>query len=336
MADVARAAGVSVMSVSRALRGVGKVGPATVERIRQTARDLGYQPNAMVQTLMANVRRGHAQQRSNLAWIKTHRGEPPIAVRRIEASARRRAQELGYELENIYLPPAELNAAAIQRMLLARGICGVIIGPLPQPGTIVNFPWDRFPIATVGRSLQRPSLHYTMSHYHHAMARLLDELTARGYRKISYLKSRLTTDRSEQTSTMVFEHHCLKLGFAPSETIREIGDWRTFDFRSWWEDSRPDAIVGDYSDDYFSLLDAGVPMKRGVGFAALSLRDDPGDVSGMRLPFDALGPATVSLVVAQIHGNERGVPERQNAILIEGDWIEGSTLRKKRPAESPG
>jgi LacI family transcriptional regulator len=238
MADVARAAGVSVMSVSRALRGVGKVSPATVELIRQTARDLGYQPNAMVQTLMANVRRGHVQQRSNLAWIKTHRGEPPIAVRRIEASARRRAQELGYELENIYLPPAELDAAAIQRML-------------SQPGTIRNFPWDRFPIATVGRSLLRPSLHYTMSHYHHAMARLLDELTARGYRKISYLKSKRTTDRSEQTSTMVFERHCLKLGFAPSETIREIGDWRTFDFRSWWEDSRPDAIVGDYSDDYF-------------------------------------------------------------------------------------
>jgi hypothetical protein len=76
-------------------------------------------------------------------------------------------------------------------------------------------------------------------------------------------------------------------------------------------------------------------MKRGVGFAALSLRDDPGDVSGMRLPFDALGPATVSLVVTQIHGNERGVPERQNGILIEGDWIEGSTVRKRRPSEPP-
>lgn len=43
--DVARAAGVSVATVSRALRDLPNVAPATKRRIRQVAADLEYQPN---------------------------------------------------------------------------------------------------------------------------------------------------------------------------------------------------------------------------------------------------------------------------------------------------
>ena len=46
IADVARRAGVSGMTVSRALSGTAPVNAATEERVRQAVRALGYRPNA--------------------------------------------------------------------------------------------------------------------------------------------------------------------------------------------------------------------------------------------------------------------------------------------------
>ncbi|HVV91735.1 MAG TPA: LacI family DNA-binding transcriptional regulator, partial [Solirubrobacterales bacterium] len=45
IADVARAAGVSVTTVSHALSGRRPVGAATAEAVRRSARELGYSPN---------------------------------------------------------------------------------------------------------------------------------------------------------------------------------------------------------------------------------------------------------------------------------------------------
>lgn len=49
--DVAEAAGVSVAAVSLALRGKGRISPATRVRIEEAASRLGYRPNAVAQSL---------------------------------------------------------------------------------------------------------------------------------------------------------------------------------------------------------------------------------------------------------------------------------------------
>jgi len=54
--DVAQAAGVSAITVSRALNG-GSCSPATRERVRQAARQLGYQPNPAAQALASGKRK---------------------------------------------------------------------------------------------------------------------------------------------------------------------------------------------------------------------------------------------------------------------------------------
>ena len=49
--DVAALAGVSRMTASRALRGAGDVSPATVEKVRRAARDIGYVGNPLAASL---------------------------------------------------------------------------------------------------------------------------------------------------------------------------------------------------------------------------------------------------------------------------------------------
>ncbi len=52
--DVARKAGVAHTTVSRALRGSPLISPATTERIRQIASEMGYQPSAAARSLKTN------------------------------------------------------------------------------------------------------------------------------------------------------------------------------------------------------------------------------------------------------------------------------------------
>jgi LacI family transcriptional regulator len=53
LADIARAAGVSVMTASRVLNERGGAGPETRARVLATARELDYQPNALARSLRA-------------------------------------------------------------------------------------------------------------------------------------------------------------------------------------------------------------------------------------------------------------------------------------------
>ena len=52
--DVARSAGVSVTTVSHTFTGNGTVAPATQQRVRTAAQDLGYRPDVIAQGLRRN------------------------------------------------------------------------------------------------------------------------------------------------------------------------------------------------------------------------------------------------------------------------------------------
>ena len=53
MAEVAARAGVSVATVSKAMNGRGQLRPATCERVLRVATEVGFQPNALAQGLLA-------------------------------------------------------------------------------------------------------------------------------------------------------------------------------------------------------------------------------------------------------------------------------------------
>lgn len=53
--DVARAAGVSIGTVSKVLNGTGSIAPATRERVAAVARDLQFRPNALAQSLHSGL-----------------------------------------------------------------------------------------------------------------------------------------------------------------------------------------------------------------------------------------------------------------------------------------
>src|SRR5919199_2301169 len=55
--DVARAAGVSKATAARALGNYGSVSPATLERVRAAAEELGYSPNGLARSMITGQTR---------------------------------------------------------------------------------------------------------------------------------------------------------------------------------------------------------------------------------------------------------------------------------------
>lgn len=129
--DVARACGVHQSTVCLALKKSPSIPLATRLKVRSMAEELGYRPNAAACNLsllrMEKLTGGGVP----IAWINqepapAHWRTDPEARGHFE-SARRRAGERGYHLEEIWAREPGMTAVRLVGIIRARGIEGVIL-----------------------------------------------------------------------------------------------------------------------------------------------------------------------------------------------------------------
>jgi len=121
--DIAQRVGVSVMTVSKALRGVPDVAPSTRERVRAVAAELGYVPDLAAQSLRRRASR-------MLGLIVPSSTNPVFA--RIVLAIEERTYEIGYELLYAHtLNLIQREEHSIRRML-ARRVEGLFLYPVSR------------------------------------------------------------------------------------------------------------------------------------------------------------------------------------------------------------
>ena len=129
MNDVAREAGVSKNTVSLALRRDPQIPEKTRSRIARIARRMGYRRNPVVGELMARLHAGGDRRfQSTLALVNanqsrsalSHHPTIPVFVR----GCRKRAAELGYQLDVFWMHEPGMTAARLIQIFRARGIPG--------------------------------------------------------------------------------------------------------------------------------------------------------------------------------------------------------------------
>lgn len=146
--DVARAAGVSLMTVSRAVNGREGIGEQTRTRILELARQMGYRPSQIARSLAT-------RQTATLGLVVPDVSNPFFA--HIARGAEDAAYENGY---SVFLLNSEEDVArerAALDSLWQKEVAGVILcsSRLPQEELQVFF--DRFPhMVLVNRELQTP------------------------------------------------------------------------------------------------------------------------------------------------------------------------------------
>jgi hypothetical protein len=101
-------------------------------------------------------------------------------------------------------------------------------------------------------------------------------------------------------------------------------------FAKWFRRYRPDAVVSSHRVVRNWLEDCDARVPEDVGFVFLDWLDEADACAGIDQHYDLVAAAVVDLVVSQLHGNEHGVPAKPKLVLIDGDWVNGPTVRKLR------
>ncbi len=119
--DIARQAGVSVMTVSKVLRDAPDISAATKARVRVISKQLGYVPDSNAQSLRTRTTR-------LLGVVVSSVGNPVVS--RVLLAIEERAHELGYEIILAQtLNREEREEGCIQR-LLSRRVDGLFVSPV--------------------------------------------------------------------------------------------------------------------------------------------------------------------------------------------------------------
>ena len=332
MKHVAAAAGVSVMTVSLALRRDPSIPERTRERVLAMVERVGYRRNPLVSALMSGLRGRHPRGRDAhvIAYVDTfgsvmtkHQRE---TLRRFRNGAADCAAQHGYRLERFRMGGEGLSEARLERVLLARGIRGVVLAPFPKTGSGLTQPWRDHALAALGYSLAQPPLHRAVNHQVHSFRLAVAELLARGYRRIGLVMSRhedARVGRNWISSALLAQHEhagtdrAFPLYFA--DRINRGALLR------WLRQQRPDVVVSTEPGVQSWVRLAAREATRRIGFAHLHLSSDTTGCSGVDQNNERVGAAAVDLVVEQLHANNYGIPPNPKTVLIEGRWTAGRT-----------
>ncbi len=333
--DIARAAGVNRATVSLALRAHESIPASTRQRIEKIAKKLGYQPDPMLSAL-ATYRHGRrpAGFRGTLGWLAHTTKE--LAWRDIPhfatylAAACERAETHGYRVEVIDLHDMGINWQRAAAVAKSRGIDGLLLCPQPHAATnLEQFPWKDFAAVTFGYTMTRPKLHRIASAQYAATFRTMQELLARGYRRIGFVFNHQHDERTNHhylagylTARELHDPHanlppCIDDGNDPAQPVF----WR------WFDRYKPDAIIAGHPYFTDTLRARNLHAPDDIGVACPGLSDPAGPIAGVCEDNAQLGRIAVDFLVSLLHHGERGIPAHPQQVLVEGLWTPGRTLR---------
>lgn len=326
--EIASRARVSAMTVSRALKNHPKQNPDTNRRIRELACQMGWKPNPLVSALMGQrVRQHGTRSTANLA-ILDPRWDDPAANADYIRGARQQAADLGYALDVFPYSPDKGSREKLRSILVARGIRGVILMPLPVGDDHVNFEFAGLAAATIGFSVQTPSLPRVANDAQSAVFDALHHLENQGYRRVGLVMAR---DANRRTLYLTSGARAAYQSFLSRnlKVFELILPNEKFDLQqrekivSWIARYRIDGVISSAGDFYEKVIQSRFPATE-VGYLHLH-RHSMSHVSSMDQMRTYQGRKAVDLVTAMIQRNETLPTEYPHTTLTPSVWREGTT-----------
>lgn len=338
MKQVADRAGVSRMTVSLALRGHPKISSATTDRVLAAAKELGYNPNPYLSVLGTHIRASKQKKlQAQLAYLchKQIRSpsrlshSTPIFEEEFFLGANQRAESLGYSLERIQLNLKDVTSGRLNRMLISRGIMGLIVWRHPIKPVEWNLDWNRFAVCTMGVSLDAWDFHTVECDRQRGMVDLVKNIQARGYRRPGLVMLKDQDRAHNHIQRSVVSNWQIQLPSEDQVPHLIDNDLRREGFLKWLNQYDPDVVIAGRDNVLDWILESGRSVPMDIGFARPQITERK-ELSGVQYDHLAMGRAAVDVVAGQISSNERGTPVVSQSVLMAGRWQPGTSLRPSR------
>ncbi|WP_269542572.1 LacI family DNA-binding transcriptional regulator [Cerasicoccus fimbriatus] len=333
--DIADHAGVSRMTVSRALRNEPRCSPETRERIQKIAKEMGYRPNPLVVARMQQMRQRHPSRDTCLAVVQP--GEVGSGLKDNENSRQwyagitQRAEELGFRTELVNLPTRADAAKAVIRTLAYRQVEGLCFLPFPKWGWNFDLDLRQFSMAAIGFTLLEPHIHRVASDHREGLSIALAKLKELGYRRVGLVLEENTSSRVDHQHLEIFlRHHLFDQDIYPvSPLIIEVKSTpktQARRFQQWRKAEQPDVLISNLDSlSFIKGLKIGVPEE--IGFISLDVQANHPSICGIDQQPRRVGACLTDRVVSQIYCNQRGIPEYPELTLAPPKWKDGDSLR---------
>lgn len=343
--DIARQAGVGLTTVSLALRGSSKISEATKTRVRAVADALGYRPDPLVAAYQARVRSLQpVHYQATIAWIDDNPDPQHWPAQPEFAAARKRAQELGYQLDIVRIEEIKLDhpadtAARFQKVLRARGIHAAILPPLHRTHLVAE-EWPDIAVVLLGHEMgllqtarvarrRNTVFHEIASDDSYNVALALGILRERGYARVGMAVTRWHNQSTDSLCAAGFLAQALDR--PPGERISPLiletpaSAKAQSIFGKYVKAHRLDAVLISNLEslDWCRGLKLRVPRDIALVHVSLGPRDK--DFSGVDPRQTVLASSAVDLVTAHLQRNERGEPPFRKRMLIPGVWRDAGT-----------
>lgn len=335
LSDIAKEAGVSVATVSLALRGRGDISQQRGVDIRALAERMGYRPNPMLAALASKRFSNARSQQGTPITIFDFPVLPGIertGGRLYHDTLVAEAKRLGYAASVVCMSKAP-SSRTLFRQLYARATQGIVItGNLDLQEFGDEFDWNQFAVVQCARYLDDTPFHRVRPNVFQSIKLTFTKLRERGYERIGCAIGRhdiLIEDDEDRLGAAL----SLEMSYLPKKHRLPVfqGGFNDIDaFMKWFLTHSPDVVLGFNTRQHDALQQSGLKIPEDVGFAILHCAERMPTFSGLVQNCDEIARQSIRLLDQLIRNHESGRPELPMDILIPSTWNEGSTVRSKR------
>jgi hypothetical protein len=113
--------------------------------------------------------------------------------------------------------------------------------------------------------------------------------------------------------------------FIPPLTFASKDSCDKIELKRWVEMWKPQVVISTFRKVYAMLLELGYSIPGDIGYVSLSTKTGS-DISGIDQQTESISQTGVRLLDQLICNRELGIPDHQQIIETNGDWVEGHSL----------
>jgi len=333
--DVAALAGVSFSTAATALRGDGRIKPATRHKVQQAAVSLGYRSNRAA-AILASQRPVSSRRTESIAYL-SHLPPPYNQANGMVQRgriAREAAETLGYAVESCDLHGVADPGREIQR-LFARGIDGLLLGRfIHSPVSRSDLPIQAFSVVALERFEKQETIHCVRPDVGEGVRLCYQKLEAAGCRRIAASLPRHDTLILDDRDRLAAYLECWQTSHGyrkkPPMLLSTFSDPSPVE--SWFRTTRADGLITFSIAEFSMLAHQGWRCPEDFLCATLHLpwsqpfTDGEDQLAGVLEPIHELTRFAVEQLDAHLRLRKKGRPRLPVDSILRNTWRPGASL----------
>ncbi|WP_269537782.1 substrate-binding domain-containing protein [Cerasicoccus fimbriatus] len=235
------------------------------------------------------------------------------------------AEELGYRLEEHAVDNPDLRTERLRKILLARGVRGLIISPMLPVPEIMELDFSDFAVIALRLGAVEPSVNRVAPDYFSIASNALDKLWDSGHRKIAFFSQAKVDEmvRHRSLAAYLAKRYVSKKHFLEPKLME---DWSFEDFKAWFVKHKPDAIIASVHLDYMIIRDwlrsLNVPIPESLSVINLDCHADTSE-AGFIHDHELEARYAIKLLVSKVESADFGIPRAPIRLSVPGIWRNG-------------